>query len=106
MNNMKSDQIETNQTSNPPSTLSYVQYNKLHEVLSELERDIKRQNSLKFAFLKGAVYGLGTVIGATVLLAIVTGIFAQTFGSLSDVPLIGDYLNLPTEETYPTPKSL
>lgn len=54
---------------------------RLIEVLTTLEHDIKRQNSLKFIFLKGTIYGLGTVIGATVLVALLGGIITSTFGT-------------------------
>lgn len=53
---------------------------RLIEVLTTLEHEIKRQNSLKFIFLKGTIYGLGTVIGATVLVALLGGIITSTFG--------------------------
>jgi hypothetical protein len=59
------------------------QTDKLLEVLSVLESRIKKQNSYKNAFLKGLVYGLGTVIGATVLVALFGGVIAATLQTLT-----------------------
>jgi hypothetical protein len=66
------------------------QTTRLIEVLQDLEGNIKRQNSLKYTFLKGMIYGLGTVIGATVLVAIFGGILATTtdFFKIEGVPTI------------------
>lgn len=69
---------------NKPNTTEPVeQTDKLLEVLQVLETRIKRQNSYKNAFLKGIVYGLGTVIGATVLVALFGGIIATTLQTLT-----------------------
>jgi hypothetical protein len=51
---------------------------RLIEVLEKLEERIKRQNSLKYALARGMVYGVGTVIGASVLVAVFGGILAST----------------------------
>ena len=66
------------------------QTTRLIEVLQNLESHIKRQNSLKYAFLKGMVYGLGTVIGATVLVAIFGGMIASTINTLVDEQIIDE----------------
>lgn len=58
------------------------QTTRLIEVLQSLENHIRRQNSLKYAFLKGMMYGLGTVIGATVLVALFGGVIAATVSTL------------------------
>jgi hypothetical protein len=54
------------------------QTSRLTEVLGSLEKHIKRQNSLKFVFVRGMIYGLGTVIGATVLVALLGGVLNIT----------------------------
>jgi|AntRauTorcE11897_2_1112592.scaffolds.fasta_scaffold02376_4 hypothetical protein len=59
------------------------QTDRLLEVLHVLESRIERQNSYKNAFLKGMVYGLGTVIGATVLVALFGGVIAATLQTLT-----------------------
>jgi len=56
------------------------QRERLIYVLGSLEDLTKRQVSMKFIFLKGAVYGLGTVIGATVLLSVLSFFFVQVLG--------------------------
>ena len=55
----------------------------LVSVLKSLESEIKKQNSLKHALFRGMIYGLGTVIGATVLVALFGGILATTLSSLT-----------------------
>ena len=64
------------------------QTNRLLEVLLTLEQQIKKQNSYKYAFLKGVVYGFGTVIGATVLVALFGGVLAATLETITgaDIP--------------------
>ena len=64
----------------------------LKDVLLDLRSLIKRQTSLKFAFVRGMVYGLGTVIGATVLLAIVVWVLNIFIPNISEAPLIGSTL--------------
>lgn len=58
------------------------QTTRLIEVLENLESHIKIQNSLRTSFLKGIVYGLGTVIGATVLVALFGGAIATTINAI------------------------
>lgn len=70
------------------------QEQRLLTVLYSLEEQITRQTSLKFAFLRGAVYGVGTVIGATILIALFGGILAATINSLSKLPFMGEYVNI------------
>jgi|GEM_PF-3432004 len=67
---------------------------KLITVLNELEDEIEEQNSLKHVFIRGTLYGLGTVIGATLLLALIGSVFAvtiRTFG-IEKMPLLGPYV--------------
>ena len=56
------------------------QRERLISVLGSLEDLTKKQVSIKFIFLKGAVYGLGTVIGATVIISVLSFLFVQVFG--------------------------
>jgi len=56
------------------------QRERLITVLGSLEDLTKRQVSIRFIFLKGVIYGLGTVVGATLLISIVSYIFVQVFG--------------------------
>lgn len=69
---------ETQQLETSPQTT------KLTEVLQTLDKHMEKQNSFKYAFLRGVIYGLGTVFGATVLVALLGGIIASaadTFGA-------------------------
>ncbi len=68
---------------------------KLLEVLQSLDSHIQRQNSLKYAFVRGMVYGLGTVIGATVLVALLGSVFVSVLNTFSDVPLGENSLQTP-----------
>jgi len=56
----------------------------LIEVLENLEAQIEKQNSLKSTFIKGAIYGLGTVVGATVLVALFGGVIASAISVFTD----------------------
>jgi len=58
----------------------YDQREKLIKVLGSLEDLTTRQVSLRFIFLRGIIYGLGTVIGATVLISILSYSFVEIFG--------------------------
>lgn len=70
------------------------QQQRLITVLNELEEEVEKQNSWQHVFVRGALYGLGTVVGATVLLAFLGSLLAiaiDTFG-IGDLPIIGDLL--------------
>lgn len=65
---------------------------RLIEVLTSLEAHIKKQNSLKRSFLKGIMYGLGTVIGATVLVALFGGFAVTVLNMFTDTDLSQEQL--------------
>lgn len=74
--------------------LHETQQQRLITVLHELEEEVEKQNSWQLVFMRGALYGLGTVIGATILIAILGSVFAiavDTFG-IGDIPIIGDLI--------------
>jgi len=56
------------------------QRERLINVLGDLETLTRRQISFKFIFIRAIVYGVGTVIGATVLISILSYSFVQIFG--------------------------
>ena len=60
----------------------------LIEVLQDLRSQIKKQNSLKTSFVKGAIYGLGTVVGATILVALFGGVIATAVNIFPDQSVI------------------
>ncbi len=68
------------QTESQPE-ISIEQRDRLIDVLESLENLTKKQVSLKFVLIRGSIYGLGTVIGATVLISVVSFITIQLFGN-------------------------
>lgn len=68
------------------------QTTQLIEVLTSLEAEIKKQTSLRFTLFKGIVYGLGTVIGATVLVALFGGIIATTLNTFTNTDITEESL--------------
>ncbi len=71
----------------------------LISVLNELEHEVEKQNSWRLVFLRGTIHGLGTVIGATVLIAIIASVLAVVFNlfGISDVPFLSGLL----EKNFP-----
>ena len=55
---------------------------RLLPILESLEKNIERQNSLKFTLVRGVVYGLGVVIGSSALFAVFSSIFLDIFSTL------------------------
>lgn len=78
--------MEPNQSHNN-SANSSPQTTRLIEILETLETHIQRQNSLKYAFVRGMFYGLGTVIGATVLVALFGGTIVAVVNTFTDEPI-------------------
>lgn len=70
------------------------QQQRLITVLNELEEEVEKQNSFSHIFVRGALYGLGTVIGATVLLALLGSGLAMVIKSLGvdSIPFIGNFV--------------
>ena len=64
----------------------------LTETLDKLEKEIARLNSLKFAILKGLMYGVGTVVGATLFGGIILTILFNTFDSLESIPFVKKFV--------------
>lgn len=61
-------------------------------VLTDLRSQLKKQTSLKFALLRGMVYGVGTVIGATILIALGGWIISIIFDNPENVPIVQDVI--------------
>jgi hypothetical protein len=74
--------------------VSDVQRDRLISVLENLEKHITRQNSLKLTFTKGLVYGVGTVIGASVLVALFGGVIAGVINTFIDEPVLSESLRV------------
>ncbi len=69
-----------------------VQTKKLIQETERLADKIERANSIKFNILKGLVYGVSTVIGATLVAALVISILSKTIQTASDIPIVGDII--------------
>lgn len=61
-------------------------------VLTDLRSQLKKQTSLKFALLRGMVYGVGTVVGATILIALGGWIISIIFDNPENVPIVQDVI--------------
>ena len=60
----------------------------LNKNLEKLNENLEKQVSLKFVILKGAVYGLGTAIGATIVASILFSLFSATIDRTEQIELI------------------
>lgn len=56
---------------------------KVYEVLTQIEDSLSKQNSIGRVFILGLFRGLGTALGATVLLALATSIAIQFSDAIS-----------------------
>ena len=50
---------------------------KIYTMLSSIDETLKRQNSPRRIFFQGVLRGLGTALGATILVALATSIAVQ-----------------------------
>ena len=78
----------------PEVTIPNEHRERLIKVLEKLEQQIIKQNSLRNAFIKGIVYGLGTVFGASILVALFGGFIANTINIFTDEPVLNESLEL------------
>jgi hypothetical protein len=62
----------------------------LNKNLTQLNKNIERQTSLKFIVIRGIVTGLATVVGASIVAGIVFSVLSNTVGDVENVPLVGD----------------
>lgn len=60
----------------------------LSAALLLLQKEIQKQNSLKYTFLRGVVYGFGVFVGS----AILVGVLIYILSKLNTVPIIGEYI--------------
>lgn len=85
------------ETSTQTTRDANAQTDRLITVLKKLETDLVRQNSLKYAFLRGLAYGFGMIIGATVLVAIFGSVVATMFGELLSGTPLGEITSKATQ---------
>ncbi len=65
----------------------YEQRDEIIVHLAELNAAVKKQNSVTHIFLTGIIYGVGFVVGSTILATIAIGVFLPFF---SDIPWVRD----------------
>ncbi len=63
---------------------------RIHSILTSIDANLKQQASMRRIFVQGLVRGLGTALGATVLVALVTSITIQFFNT-ADLTMIAEY---------------
>jgi len=54
-------------------------YKKLNATLECLEKNLIQQNSFRFIFVRGIIYGVGFVIGTSVLAGVALALLLQLF---------------------------
>ena len=65
----------------------------LNQNIENLIIVIKRANSFYYVFLRGVLWGLGSVIGATVVAVIIIAILSSVIQSINDVPILNNIIN-------------
>jgi hypothetical protein len=66
---------------------------KIYKILQQIENNLERQNSSKRIFVQGLVRGLGTALGATVLLAVITSLAIQLASTFDATTIIEYFFN-------------
>lgn len=68
-------------------------------LLQKISQQLAKLTSLKQSFLSGIVYGLGTALGASVVLAFALWLLARFVATLENIPAVGDWVQkAPVEE--------
>ena len=65
----------------------------LNQNIENLIIVIKRANSFSFVFLRGVLWGLGSVVGATIVAVIIIAILSNIIQSINDVPILNNIVN-------------
>ena len=66
---------------------------KIYTILESIDKTLKNQNSSKRILVQGIIRGLGTALGATVILALVTSLTIQLVDSLDWHSFSGYFFN-------------
>jgi len=67
--------------------------NELAQRIDKLNVLLANQISLPRVFLRGVVGGLGSILGATIVMGIVVGVIAWLLVNLVGVPVVGDFID-------------
>jgi len=65
----------------------------LNENIEKLIAVIKRANSFHYVFLRGVLWGLGSVVGAAFVAVIIVAILSSVIQSINDVPILNNIIN-------------
>ena len=65
----------------------------LNQNIENLIIVIKRANSFHYVFLRGVFWGLGSVVGATIVAVIIIAILSNIIQSINDVPILNNIVN-------------
>jgi len=68
----------------------------------KLNKNLERQNSFGFTLLKGVFWGVGTVIGASIVAGILIAILHKTINTVDEIPIVGNFIEktINTEDVY------
>ena len=64
----------------------------LNKNIKDLNLVIKRANSFRYVFFRGILWGLGSVIGATVVAVIIIAILSRIIQSVNDIPILNNII--------------
>ena len=65
----------------------------LNQNIEKLIIVVKRANSFHYVFLRGVFWGLGSVVGATIVAVIIIAILSNIIQSINDVPILNNIVN-------------
>lgn len=62
----------------------------LNQNIEKLIVVVKRANSFRYVFLRGVFWGLGSVVGATIIAVVIIAIFSNIIQSVNDIPILNN----------------
>ena len=62
----------------------------LNQNIENLIVVIKRANSFHYVFLRGVLWGLGSVVGATIIAVVIIAILSNIIQSVNDIPILNN----------------
>ena len=65
----------------------------LNQNIEKLIVVVKRANSFHYVFLRGVFWGLGSVVGATIIAVVIIAILSNIIQSVSDIPILNNIIN-------------
>ena len=65
----------------------------LNQNIEKLIVVVKRANSFHYVFLRGVLWGLGSVVGATIIAVVIIAILSNIIQSVNDIPILNNIIN-------------